>query len=84
MIMDVDTVDGGVLSQFHSRTGDYFEQIPEHEAVEEAAQFSRKIGKPIGLNFLCDPLTREKIKSQTSYPIFDTVEDAVQGMRYPC
>ena len=82
MIMKVDTVDGAVLSQFHAGTGDYFEQIPAHQTIQEIARFSRKTGKPIALQFLCDPQTREEIKAQTSYPVFDTVEDAVQSMRY--
>lgn len=80
MIMSLEQVDGGILTQFHSRTGDYFEQIPDQLVIRETANLSHKMGKPIALHFLCDPHTREELKAETSYPIFDTVEDAVNAL----
>lgn len=82
LIMDLDEVDGGVLSVFHSRTGDYFEATPAEEIVKEVSELSRRIGKPVAVHFLCDPLTREELKSRVDYPIFDTIEDAITGLSY--
>lgn len=82
LIMDLEEVDGGVLSVFHSRTGDYFEGTPAEEIVAEVGGFSRCIGKPVAVHFLCDPLTREELKTHADYPIFDTIEDAITALSY--
>ncbi|HOC37982.1 MAG TPA: acetate--CoA ligase family protein [Thermodesulfobacteriota bacterium] len=82
MILALDNVDGGVLAQFPHRTGDYFEQIPDELVVQEAAELSRTVHKPIALHFQCDPLTRDTIKQKSRYPVFDTMEDAVNAMKF--
>ena len=82
-IINVEDVDGVVWSQFHPQTGDYFEGYPSEKiVVQKAADLSREKGKPIAIHFLCDPLTREAIKAQTAYPIFDTMEEAVSALYY--
>jgi acetate---CoA ligase (ADP-forming) len=82
-IINVEDVDGLVWSQFHPQTGDYFEGYPSEKiVVQKAADLSREKGKPIAIHFLCDPLTREGIKAQTAYPIFDAMEEAVSALYY--
>lgn len=82
-IINVEDVDGVVWSQFHPQTGDYFEGYPSEKiVVQKAADLSREKGKPIAIHFLCDPLTREAIKTQIPYPIFDTMEEAVSALYY--
>ena len=82
-IINVEDVDGVVWSQFHPQTGAHFEGYPSEKIiVEKAAELSREKSKPIAVHFLCDPLTREAIKTQTSYPIFDTMEEAVSALYY--
>ncbi|MBN2467948.1 MAG: CoA-binding protein, partial [Deltaproteobacteria bacterium] len=56
MIINLDDVDGGILSQFHPATGDYFEKHSVEEIVKEASALSWEAKKPIALHFLCDPL----------------------------
>jgi len=82
MILDLNSVDGAVISQFHPGTGDYFAQIPLTQVVAETEALSRDVKKPVAMHFLCDPQTREELKTKTSFPIFDTVEDAVTAMSY--
>lgn len=80
MLMNVDGVDGGVFSLF---TGTFLEEYPAvDELVNNIAELSRTIEKPIALHFLCDPLIKEKIKTQTQFPLFDTVEEAVEALGY--
>jgi acetyltransferase len=82
-IINVEDVDGVVWSQFHPQTRDYFEGYPSEKiVVKKAADLSREKGKAIAIHFLCDPLTREAIKAQTAYPIFDTMEEAVSALYY--
>ncbi|MCD6353647.1 MAG: acetate--CoA ligase family protein [Proteobacteria bacterium] len=82
MIMKLDEVDGGVLSQFHPQTGDYFEKHPIKKIVNEVAELSRNVNKPIAMHFLCDPLTKEEMKTEVEFPLFDSIEDAVCGLKY--
>jgi acyl-CoA synthetase (NDP forming) len=82
-IINVGGVDGVVWSHFHPQTGDYFEGYPSEKiVVQKAADLSREKSKPIAVHFLCDPLTRETIKTQTPYPIFDTMEEAISALYY--
>ncbi len=82
IVVGLDNVDGGVLSQFVSSTGDYFENVPSDYLVQEAARLAGTEGKPIALHFLCHPRTREQIKRKSTYPIFDTMEDAVEALHH--
>jgi len=81
MVARVDAVDGAILSQFHPETGDYFEYYPVEEIIRAVGELSGEVDKPIAVHFLCNPEMREKMKTLTDTPLFDTIEDAVAAMQ---
>jgi len=82
LVARVDAVDGAILSQFHPETGDYFEYYPVEEIIRAVGELSGEVDKPIAVHFLCNPEMREKMKTLTDTPLFDTIEDAVAAMKY--
>lgn len=82
IIAKLEEVDGAILSQFHPETGEYFEDHSIEDIVHDAVKLSREVKKPIAVHFLCDPLTREKMKAHVAFPLFDTIEDAVAALKY--
>ena len=82
ILAKLEGVNGAILSQFHPETGEYFEKYSVEEIVHDVAELSRGVKKPIAMHFLCDPLTREKMKAKVAFPLFDTIEDAVAALKY--
>jgi len=82
LVARIDEVDGAILSQFHPETGEYFEKYPVQEIIHAAEELSNEVNKPIAVHFLCDPQTREKMKTGIASPLFDNIEDAVAALKY--
>lgn len=78
-VLSFNNVAGAVLSVFNAPPPLYT-PYESSEVVSRVQEVSERQSKPITMHFVSDPLPIEQIKTGKTFPLFDTMEDAVRAL----
>ena len=80
MVLALDQVDGIVFCMFNLGK-EFHGEMKVKEAISKAINQAGRAGKPIAIFLITDPEANFNFKQNSTFPFYDSIEDAVEALR---